>query len=425
MRKLPVVLLAVFTILASSGISQVSRSSTQHALVAVAAAQIVSSSVPKAPWNPKYGRLTSADVQRMDQTGITFDLNYFRLHPETLDHKEVMQYFIGLNNCGNAEIERATFNELDYPALAAYYKAKASEILEPLPRSIPNVAVDRFVGGGQANGWRMWSKSLTLGEYNTQTKAFPIKYPGKNDVELPDTLNVEAKRDLSKTCSIAAKAFSAAGRYLPSSYSISITPTVYKELPMDEAAARKYIDSAGQQRSVFLAVDAKLLDTPPTISNSNQVTFHGQTARVRVIDAKTLQSLGPLYDDHSVTDTQVAQQAPPAPAPAPEKRGSQWAASDHLYEIRQAVYVSLAADACPDWPISAEQGANLKSFLERAKNGKFNDREQYYTTDTVVRNSIARQGRMNYCANARERRDFDKAAATVAPLGPIAAPESK
>ena len=144
-----------------------------------------------------------------------------------------------------------------------------------------------------------------------------------------------------------------------------------------------------------------------------------------MIDGKTLKSLGTLYDDHSVTDTvQATQQAPPPPPDTP-KRGSQRAASDHLYDIRRAVYVWLAADACPDWPISAEQSANLKSFLQSAQNGKFNEKEQYSTTNTVVRNAIAREGRANYCANPMERRDYEKALSEIAPSGPIAAPVAK
>ncbi len=379
-------------------------------------------------WNPKYGRLTSAEVQRMDETNVTYDLNYMRLHPEALDVKEVMQYFIALNNCGNTEIERALFNELDYPALAAYYKARAPQILASLPRTVTDVALYRYIGGNRVDNWRLWSKSLTLGQYDVQKKAFPLKYPGKDGVEIPDRLAVEDNhRDLSKACPTAKKIVVAASPHLPSSYVISIPPATYKELPMDEDAAHTYIDHAGPQRNVFLAIDATVLDTPPTItqpsSSNTQVTFQAKAARIRVIDSNTLKPLGTLYDDHTVTTEQAAAPAP-TPPPASAKPANQWASSDHLYEIRQAVYISLAADAC-SWPLTAEQNANLQSFLQRVKNGKFNEREQYNLTDSVVRNAIAQQGRMNYCANSLERRDFDKAAAAVAPLGPIAAPTSK
>ena len=42
-----------------------------------------------------------------------------------------------------------------------------------------------------------------------------------------------------------------------------------------------------------------------------------------------------------------------------------------------------------------------------------------------IKNAISAQGRMNYCANPTERRDFDKYAAMVAPLGPLAASGAK
>lgn len=410
----------------SSGTSAQPASTSDQSLGSPAASPQVADNTP---WDPKYGRLTSGDVQRINQASVSYDVNYFRLNPAALDQKPVMQYFIALNNCNNSQIERALFNELDYPALAGYYKSKAPQILASLPRTVTDVALYRYIGGHQSGAWRLWSGSLSLGEYNTQRKAFPLKYPGKDSVEIPDTLSTESNgRDLSKGCPTASRAAGAASAYLPATYAIALRPAVYKELPMDEDAARKYIDSANQQRNVFLAVDVTLLDSPPTISHINnsstQATFRAQTARIRVIDANTLKPLGSLYDDHSLpVEEQVAKT--PTPPPPPAKTGDQWAFGDHMYEIRQAVYISLAASACPDWPLTAEQRANLKSFLDHVSNGKFNEKYQYNLTDTRVRNAIEAKGRHNYCTDRMERRDFDKAAATVAPLGPIAAPSTR
>ena len=95
-----------------------------------------------------------------------------------------------------------------------------------------------------------------------------------------------------------------------------------------------------------------------------------------------------------------------------------------MYEIRQAVYISLAADAC-GWPMTPDQTANLTKFLGRVSNGNYGEREQYNLTHSRVKNAINAKGRSTYCADPMERRDFNKAAATVAPLGPIAAPASK
>jgi hypothetical protein len=173
-------------------------------------------------------------------------------------------------------------------------------------------------------------------------------------------------------------------------------------------------------------MDVTILDSPPTISRlsntSSRATFRAQTARIRVIDGMTQKPLGSLYDDHSLpAEVQVAQ----APPPTPAKPANQWAFSDHMYEIRQAVYISLAADACNDWPLTAEQSANLRKFLDRVSNGNFNEKYQYNLVNARVKNAISAKGRTNYCADPMERRDFNKAAATVAPLGPIAASNTK
>jgi hypothetical protein len=283
----------------------------------------------------------------------------------------------------------------------------------------------RFIGGQQQGNWHMWSQSLSLGEYDSQRRAFPLKYPGKNNVEISGELTANLdRRNFGQACPTAGRTLAAAQKFLPNVYSISFKPATYSELPMDEASARRYIDSAPQQRSVYLALDVTILDTPPVISHPNPAstgaTFHVQVAKVQVMDATSYKLVGLLFDDHSQpAEVQVAQAPPPPP---PDKPGDQWAAGDHLYEIRQAVYISLSASACSSWPLTADQRANLKRFLDEVSNGKFNDKYQYNMTDTRVRNAINAKGRANFCADPNERRDFDKAAATVAPLGPIAAP---
>jgi len=378
-------------------------------------------------WDPAHGRLTSADFRRMNLPSVDFDVNFMRLHPEALDQKPVMQYFIALNNCNDRNIERAIYNELDYPALAAFYRAKAAQILDALPRTVRDVALYRFIGGQQSGSVRLWTQSLSLGEYNTQRKAFPLRYPGKDNVEIGNQLSADNTRpNLSRACPVAARAQAAASRDLPAQYLLSIQPAAYRELPMDEDAARKYIDSSRGQRNVFLAVDVTILDSPPAIEPLNntatKATFRAQTSRIRVIDGNTLKALGTLFDDHTLpAETQAAQ---PPPPPTPAKPFNQWAFGDHMYEIRQAVYISLAADAC-DWPMTADQAGNLRQFLNRVSNGSFNEKYQYNLSHARVKNAINAKGRGNFCADPMERRDFDKAAGTVAPLGPIAAPLSK
>lgn len=379
-------------------------------------------------WDPRYGRMTSDDLRRINNATVRFDLNYFRLNPAALDQKPVMQYFIALNNCNDLNIERALFNELDYSALAAFYKSKAPQILASLPRTVSDVALYRYIGGHQSGNWILWSKSLTLGEYDPRRKAFPLKYPGRDSVEIPDSLSTENKgRELAKGCPAAAKAARGVNSYLPTAYVISLKPAVYRELPMEEDAARKYIDRATPPRSVFLVLDVTILDSPPNISRANnntisQVSFRAQTARIRVIDASTVKPLGTLFDDHSLpAEVQVAQ----APPPPPAKPADRWAFGDHMYEIRTAVYVFLASDAC-GWPLTAEQSANLRGFVDRmSTKGNFNERYQYNLADSKTKNTINANGRHGFCADAAERRKFDQLAATIAPLGPLAAPSSR
>ncbi len=375
-----------------------------------------------AAWDPKFGRMTTADVERINDPTVRFDLNYFRLNPEALDQKPVMRYFIALNNCNNPDIGRASFNELDYPALAAFYKSRAPQILNSLPRTVTDVALYRYIGGDRVNDWVLWSKSLSLGEYDSRRKAFPLKYPGKDAVTISDSLSMDSSaRDLRKTCPAAARAAGEVSVHLPAKYVIAMKPAVYRQMPMDEEAARKYIETARPDRSVFLAVDVTILDQPPEISRSDttisQAAFRVQPARIRVIDSNTVNPLGTLFDDHS-----LSAEAPPAPAPAPPpaKSADRWAFGDHMYEIRTAVFVFLAADAC-GWPITAEQSGNLRRFVDQVSTrGNFNERYQYNLTDRRTKDRINVNGRQSFCADTMERRNFDKLAATIAPLGPIA-----
>ncbi len=374
-------------------------------------------------WDSRYGHISNDDLERINDPTLRFDLNYMRLDPAVLDEKPVMQYFIALNNCNHQDVARAIDNELDYPKLAAFYKAKAAEILASLSRTIPDIAFDRYIGGHQTGNWVLWSKSLTLGQYDPQRKAFPLNYPGRSSVDIPDSLSMDGgHRDFANTCPAAAKAAGVVGSHLPLKYGISLKPASYRELPMDEADARRYIDSTGPQRNVFLAVDAAILDSTPTIDRERnfirQASFRAKVVRLRVIDGQTRKPVGTLFDDGTLApDAQIAQ-APAAPVPAAKMGSANWAFGDHMYDIRMSVYVQLAADAC-GWPLTDEQNANLKNFLYRVSNGKFSEREQYNMTRARITNAISAQGRMNYCANPRERADFDKYAAMVAPRGPL------
>jgi len=359
---------------------------------------------PITNWDSRYGHITNDDLERINDATLRFDLNYIRRNPAALDEKPVMQYFIALNNCNHEDIARAIDNELDYPKLAAFYKAKAPDILASLPRTVTDIAFDRYIGGKRQGNWVLWAKSLTLGEYDSQRKVFPLRYPEKSSVEIPDSLRTDSsRRDYGQSCPAVAKSARAIGPYFPAKYGISIKPAAYRELPMAEADARRYIDSAGPQRNVFLAIDVAILEGTPTIDRERnfirEADFRAKVVRVRVIDGQTVKPLGTLFDDGTLTsDAQIAQAPAPAQVPKEKPGSANWAFSDHMYDIRMSVYVQLAADACR-WPLTDEQGVNLKDFLYRVSNGKFAEREQYSVAKARITDAISSRGRMNYCAN--------------------------
>ncbi len=201
-----------------------------------------------ANWNPRYGHITYADLHRLGSPAVELDLQYFRLNPSALDQKAVMQYFIAVNNCNNREVGRALSNELDYPALAGMYKTNAAQIFASLPQTIDNFAFERFIGGSTDGGWALWTRSLTLGEYDRQRKAFPLKRPDSADVKIPALLALDGVRRLERTCPAAGNFVRSASASLPGEHSLALPPATYRELPMDEASARQYIDRAGPQR---------------------------------------------------------------------------------------------------------------------------------------------------------------------------------
>jgi hypothetical protein len=263
-----------------------------------------SASPPTAPATAtagfKYGILDAAGLEKLGKgAAIRLDLNLLRLEPELLDQKLYMRYFIALNNCTDQNVAKMLDNELDYPDLAALYQPKAAEILGGLPMS---AGVALYGEGG------LWKKLLTLGEYDKSKGSFPILYPGQADgAEIPSTISFDFGRsEYRATCAIANKVLSSRNfGAMPPAYSISIKPMAFKDFPIDEAGARKYIQNpGGSQRSVILLVDIHLLDAPPTIKKSGSaianVNFSGEVARVRVAKAINGEPIGILFDNHSL-----------------------------------------------------------------------------------------------------------------------------
>lgn len=330
----------------------------------------------------KYGVLDRSMIDRFP-TAILMDLNLLRLRPELLDDKLFMRYFIALNNCDDQNVARMLDNELDYPDLAAQYKARAPEILKALPASI---RMTLYRPAANAGKWTLWGKSLTLGDYNKGDGAFPFNYPGaKNGVEITGDMTLsQATEDrqsfLNKFCHVAAQKTGIAGYgSLPADYTVSSRSMNFKEFTLDETSARRYIERmTGKSRAVVLDVNLRVLDSSPEIEHAPNnpfkgAGFKGQIGRVTVVDSQSGEEIGLLYDDHSLPPPQPSQNEVQAPAPAGKAPAVNWNASDHLYDIRMSVYVFLAHSACPDWPLTDAQNTNLNQFLNRVQNGKFQE----------------------------------------------------
>ena len=361
----------------------------------------------------KHGILTADIIRQIHDPTVIYDVNFLRLYPAALSNKRVMQYFIGLNNCNDDGIERAMLNELDYPALADWYRANAPGILAALPTAVTDIAY----GKGSV---------MALGEHDAQQRSFPFRFPRRNSVDLPNGLSFEADRvSFAAVCPAAASAAARGAGELPSQYRISVRPASFTELPMAEADARKYIESVGAQtRNVFAALDVRLLSAAPEFTRlggaARQAGFNAEIARMRVIDARTQQPIGTLIDDNSVSVSSAP--APAAAKPAKADPAAGLAAGDRMYEIRAIVFAAIAAKAC-EWPLTPEQSANVQGFLDRkASSNYFYDRYQYNLATASVRKRVTANGTESFCSNPAERAEFNRIAAKVAPLGSFAAP---
>ena len=374
--------------------------------------------------------LRTSELLEMNNGTVRFDLNALRLNPQLLEKKPVMQYFIALNNCNDSGVERAVENELDYPALASFYGGKAAEILAALPdtgglvmfggeRITPGSGIPQHtvLWGRRAVGNAPIPKSLTLGEYDINRGVFPIVVSDKSpSIDLAGTLQTAADRaSLQKSCPVGYNTLIRArvSSFLPAAYAVTVPSMSFSELPMSRNDARKYIDGASNgERGIAFAVDLHLKPGAAP-SAPNEFTYDGTVARVTVLTRASSQPIGALYDDH--TQPLIAiKRIPSAVTTMKSTR-------EFNEEVITAVYVSQAADAC-GWPISPEQRANLKRYISDMDTyGRFNQRESLNGVMANVRNGINDPSR-HFCENATERRDFDRRAATVWPLGPMAAP---
>ena len=373
---------------------------------------------------PSRAFLQAGDLERMQNGTVRFDLDAIRLNPSLLDQKAVMRYFIGLNNCQDRSVQRALQNELDYPGLAEYYRRNAADILAALPSTAGLVMFrgntkGALLWGHPTGGWDPKLKTLALGEYDVNRKAFPILVSDKSrSFEVAGPLHMDSDRQsLDKTCPVAWDALMRSRdlqQLLPAGYNVSFNSLTFNELPMREADARKYIESgnSSSQRGVLLTVDFHIESIAPP-SSPREVNFNGGIARIMVVSSGPGQIVGPLYDDQSL--------AAPVIKSDPTALTTMKTPGEFRTEISTVVYLGLASDSC-GWLLTPEQKNNLRRYMSDINtHGKFNDKYALNSEIGQVRASI-NGSRLGFCESAAEHQQFDRRAATLWPAGPMAAP---
>jgi hypothetical protein len=192
-----------------------------------------------------------------DVPTLVLDLNLLQNNLALLDDPEVMKYFVLLNNCvvtsdaspnydpSQQKVLRVLGNELDYPAVAAYYKNHAAEILTDLPTAV-----------GLSNG------SSTLGKYDTTRHAFPF-----NPVVVARfaAMRADVEVEAGYPCGLVGYTRSSAARSgkLPTVYIMDIGQEhTFNEVPLDLDAAHKYLDTGRSDRQVSVYVDLLISDAP-------------------------------------------------------------------------------------------------------------------------------------------------------------------
>ncbi|MGC2112517.1 MAG: hypothetical protein WA655_23565 [Candidatus Korobacteraceae bacterium] len=210
-------------------------------------------------------------MQSLDQSGRV-DLLAIRLNKSLLDDKRIMKYFILLNNCsGPPDIQAAVNSEFDFPSMAAFYKAQATQIVSGVSNSI-TVDVGPFV----------------LGEYDSGRKAFPfIEAAGtKRKPVVAEGVGIP-HRNISPPCGD-----SPGDRWYGPMHGILTERVSFKRMsfddfPLDEISARNYVSYVSSihapQRIVFLRVDIDILENPARITDYGRgVDFDGKVTKITV-----------------------------------------------------------------------------------------------------------------------------------------------
>jgi hypothetical protein len=237
-----------------------------------------------------FGNLTDPEMVQIVKSNITifFDLNMIRSNLSLLEDPQLMRYFVTINNCGpktgqDNRVRKVLSNELDYPTIAKFYKAKAPEFLAVVPRTAK-------VNLGYA----------ALGAYDTTKGVFPLvmQRVGKPiQITMPAQGPIDATNNMvgvGGACAEArdARAASEDAGVLGKVYVFETGTTLtFSEVHMNIEAARAFIESSSSDRVVRFDAEVSLPEggAPKVIKNCNNklnrtcVEFPAKLEKVTVI----------------------------------------------------------------------------------------------------------------------------------------------
>jgi len=248
-----------------------------------------------------------------DSPGIILTLDMIRKIPSILDDETpLLQDFIKLNYCHSSTIDRQLNSEFDYPAIAAFYKAHASQILAGMPLAVPPAQTH-----------------IDLGEYDASHSEFPVRASGNpRQGVYVDHVDIDSGGEVSSCVSILNF-----GGYLVidrggvltrfgAVYRVAFAPVAFSELPMDVASAQRYVEGLPDPsaRGARVEIGLQPLDAVPTITfippYRTVVTFPARVTEIKVISDRGSTAAAP-GGVLLATLTPKDDMAPPAPGNSP------------------------------------------------------------------------------------------------------------
>jgi len=257
---------------------------------------------------------------------LDLNFNLIRLMPSLLDEDQsFLRSFILLNNCNNPAIENQLNNEFDGPQIVKFYREHAAQIVAEAPSIITYPVY-----------------YARLGEYDSSGGGFPIlgngqgvMQPGGGMVPAPDGLSLDhydfPSFAVVRQCGRVFQGHMMNQR--SSTYRVAFENITMDKIAMDEASARRYVESLADSRSrpVVVLFEIEISQGVPKIvpdpHGSGTVSFLGHVKKIMVAtkypDGQIIQTVDPK----SVTEAPRPQVGLNAPQPVENGSSSASAAA--------------------------------------------------------------------------------------------------